>query len=286
MRNPLLVVVVVVLIILLIAGCKTPFIQVINLPPAPAAQADPVDDPSADPGTGGGTTPAPANAGEIGYQGNGVTIYGVPSEAHPVRWAGVVQTDQVCTIEMGCWMFGSKGVLSADNQEEAAQNPSAVWTGGANVDNLMENTTGTYILPEAGYVKVTLPQMTVTGTNPETGKTFTLTFDAVADRNYTLVARGMYDGEGDRNIVLDFTTEHPGRVKVMRYPVLAQHSGFYSTDHIIEDLMAGHAHDNCGATGCTDSILVAIDWNDGSVSVYRHTVANGLVLLFTNVVQP
>lgn len=273
--------------------------QVADEPTAQPTTVPPTAAPTAEPTVAQPVVPAPTTgssssastsvlviAEEVSYQADGVAIYGVPETAHPVRWAGVVQTDQECTIPMSCWILGSQGVLSADNQAEAVANLSAVWTGGANVDNLMENRTGTYILPEAGYVKVTFPQMTVTGVNPETGQVITLTFEAVADRNYTFLVRGMYDGAGDRNIVLDFTTEHPGRVKVMRYPVLAEHSGFYSEAHLLEDLMAGHSHDNCGATGCTDSIVVLLDYNDGSFAVYRHTVAGGMVLLATNVVQP
>jgi len=215
----------------------------------------------------------------------GVSIWGVPSKAHPVRWAGTVQPDNACTLNKANWILADPGVLGADNEEEAAANPSAVWHGGAQVDNLMENKTASYLLPEAGYMKVTFPQAVITLKNAD-GEPYRLVFEAAENTNYTLLMRGNYDMPGDGHTRVSFVTEHPGSVKVMRYPVPAKYSGFFSQIHLDEDIAAGHSFDNCGIGGCPLSIVVLLDINDGSYGIYRHTTTYGWVLLSTNVVAP
>lgn len=215
----------------------------------------------------------------------GVSIWGVPKDTTPVRWAGTVQPKNTCTLNSANWMLADPGVIGADSEREAAANPSAVWHGGAQVDNLMENYTATYTLPEEGYMKVTFPQANIVVSNAQ-GDSFRLEFEARENTNYTLLMRGNYDMPGDGNAPVAFVTSHPGRVKVMRYPIPVGHGGFFSQVHLEEDIMSGHSYDNCGIQGCELSIVVLLDINDGSYGIYRHTTEFGWVLLHTNVNAP
>lgn len=56
----------------------------------------------------------------------GVSIWGVPKDTTPVRWAGTVQPKNTCTLNSANWMLADPGVIGADSEREAAANPSAV----------------------------------------------------------------------------------------------------------------------------------------------------------------
>jgi hypothetical protein len=153
----------------------------------------------------------------------------------------------------------------------------------------MENSTGTYLCPEGGYVKVTYPQGTFHAGD------YSVSVDAAADTAYTAVIRCPYaEPEGDQSLPIQFSTEHPGRMKVMRYPVPYQYGGFFSYDHLVEDLdnaigsSAQHdldSADNCGSQGCDRVVVILVDVNHGSLGVYQYT--NGQwAEVHQNVIRP
>ncbi len=222
-----------------------------------------------------------------------IIISGFPQESYPVRWGGGIVQDNVLGsgAEKAGWLLADPGVISYDfPTEENQSNLSAVWTGGANVDNLMENKTGTYICPEGGYMKVTYPQAAIV--MEQLG--LIVEVEAAAETNYTFLVRCLYAEKGastDRNTVMDFFTEHPGRVKVMRYPVDPNWSGFFSFAHLEEDLANGHGQlranaDNCGNSGCDDSYVILVDANHKTITIYYHTIIKGWQLIYTNAIQP
>lgn len=252
------------------------------------------------------TTPEPTNAltspesmeltfGEPqSFEDGLITISGFPQESHPVRWGDGVVQDNSCGegAEESCWILADPGVISFDFQTvENESNLSAVLSGGANVDNLMENVTGTYLCPEGGYIKVTYPQASIVMQQLE----LIVEVEAAAETNYTFLARCLYAEENgnstDRNIVMDFFTDHPGRVKIMRYPVNPAWSGFFSFVHLEEDLVNGHGQlranaDNCGNSGCSNSYVILLDLNHKTISIFFHSIINGWELIYSNANQP
>lgn len=219
----------------------------------------------------------------------GITLGNFPVNAYPVRWGETIQPDQKCDGPMVNWILCDPGVISFDYPNGKDElNPSAVWTGGAQVDNLMENTIGDYSCPESGYIKVTAPEVNMTWKHPVTGEVMLLSLKAQPGTSYTVVIQCAYDGEGDRAVKIDFTTSEAGagNVKVMRYAVEAEHSGFFGYLHTLEDLATSRGGpDNCGNDGCPRNILIAIGMNEASFGVWTYNGV-GLDLVKTNVVAP
>ena len=193
-------------------------------------------------------------------------------------------------------MYADSGVIGYDadqlNDKELAEfqaNKSAVPHAGNSF--LLENETATKICPEGGYVKMTYPQAVAVMEQLE----LSIETKAADDTNYTFVARCLYAEEAgnstDRNTVMEFFTEHPGRLHLIRYPVNPACSGFYSAIHLSEDLANGHGNlranaDNCGNSGCKYSYVIAIDFNHKTITIELDTVENGRELVYSNAVQP
>jgi hypothetical protein len=212
-----------------------------------------------------------------------IKITGAPDESFPVRWGnGVVQSENTTEIEDSwAWMIADPGVYGFDHYAPEHDNPSAVWHGGANVDNLMENETGTYLVPEGGYIKITLPQAIIEGGDMK------FEIEDRADTAVIFLARGLYKEENqDRHLPLEINTEHPGRVKVMRYPVPAEAGGFFSEEHLMEDITSSHEIDNRGEGGAQVTYVVLTDYNHGTVGIYRHKRDAEVELIYTNAVKP
>ncbi len=212
-----------------------------------------------------------------------IKITGAPDESFPVRWGnGVVQSENTTEIEDSwAWIIADPGVYGFDHHAPEHDNPSAVWHGGANVDNLMENETGTYLVPEGGYIKMTLPQAIIEGGD------MNFEIEDRADTAVIFLARGLYKEENqDRHLPLKINTEHPGRVKVMRYPVPAEAGGFFSEEHLMEDIISSHEIDNRGEGGAQVTYVVLTDYNHGTVGLYRHERDAKVELIYTNAVKP
>lgn len=234
----------------------------------------------------GAETPLPTQS----YADGSVTVSGFPAQSYPVRWGNGEVQQNTNPVDSAAWIIAEPGVLSADDIADCGTNLSCVWSGGASVDNVLENSTGTILCPEGGYVKVTLPQAIISAGD------FTITLNDVSGTSYTVVARCPYaEGEGDNSLPVEFQTEHPGRVKVMRYPVPFEHGGFFSFEHLEEDLAnsagtsAEHdldGADNCGNNGCERNLLVLADYNHGTLGIYDYQGPSNWLQLFSNAVKP
>lgn len=239
-------------------------------------------------------TTTPASTGVPGQQvAEGITVSGFPEVSVPVRWGNGVFQSNTNPTDSIAWMVAEPGVLSADDIEHCEGNVSCVWSGGASVDNLMENTTGSYSCPEGGYVKVTYPQGTIT-----IGE-LSVSVDGVADTGYTTLIRCPYaeNTAGDDSIRIDFTIDHDyaGNMKVMRYPVPLGAGGFFSIFHLEEDLNNAlgisdrydrDAADNCGEDGCANAKVILVDVNHSSLGVYDYSGPSQWQKLYQNVVRP
>lgn len=260
----------------------------VSAPPAPAGEDDTQDHSPAAPAAGeeNQTFMPPAN----GVSAGSAILWGFPEEAVPARWAGVIQPENPCTgaPPMGCWLFAQEGVLSFDHANGSDElNRSAVWSGGADVTNLVTNHTESFTIPEGGYMKFTTGQAVVE--IPAAGLGFQL--PAEEGVAYNVVIRGFFYEEGRGLADVYFSVENPGSLHVMRYPVDPEFSGFYSIEHNNEDVqnqlggLRPNA-DNCDSKGCDVVYRVGIDINNLTVTVWRQTRNNEVELVFTNVVPP
>lgn len=221
-----------------------------------------------------------------------ISVAGFPHESFPVRWGNGVFQSNESPNDATAWILGDPGVISFDYPNgHDENNPSAVWTGGANVDNLVVTQNATFTVPEGGYSKITLPQAELLLQQLGIG----LRLDAAPETAYTVVIRGLYPDTQtpeDRNAVMDINTEHPGRVKVMRYPVPADANGFFSYVHLMEDLdTTATGLDNCGDHGCPNRYVILVDLNrdnnqGATLAVLRHTEEKELEVIYSNAHKP
>ncbi len=226
---------------------------------------------------------APAANSET-YASGLITLVGFPESAEAVRWGdGVLQSNE-CGYAPICWLLADPGVLSYDHANGKDElNPSAVWSGGANVDNVLENLTGSWLLPGNGYMKVTFGQGDIELAD------YGLFFEAQDGVNYTFVVRGVFAEEGGTQTKVDFTVEEDfkGSLKVMRYPISdPTKAGFFSWVHLDEDVLNGHSNDNCDYDGCQTTYIVGMDVNRGTVTIIGHEMGRGYWLVYSNTDQP
>lgn len=220
-----------------------------------------------------------------------ITVTGIPADSHPVRWANnVVQTNS-SPLRSAAWILADPGVIGSD---DCGSNQSCSNYGEARVTYSQTTEVASYLCPAGGYIKMTMPQAVVSFEN-----NMTFEFEANDDTNHTLLVRCLYDEAGDNNTRFTVTTSHPGSVNLIRYPVDGDYGGFFSYTHLLEDLVAGHGEldgrssDNCGSSGCTNSLLTLADLNHGTVGIYAHTMpragrsdVSGFELLFSNANRP
>lgn len=211
--------------------------------------------------------------------GEGWSIAGVPDSVVPTKWANGEADDTSSVIPQGGWIFNAAGVLSAARYEDAEANDSAVWSGAGDVQSLLENETGTVILPESGYLMAVGAGMTVTCGD------FTISLEPEEDHAWFLVLRGRHDGRGDRNVRCEFSDYTPGAVLVTAYAIPVHASAFFSEGYLADNMENARVRKNCGATGCEFTSVLALDVNDGAFGVWSHG-EDGFELEITNAAMP
>lgn len=221
----------------------------------------------------------PAAQAQDDVSGDGWSIEGdIPDEVVPLKFANGEADVDSCDIEGGCWILAEAGVLGADRWEDAQANPSAVWTGGGDAQELLENRTADLILPESGYITASGAGFDVTCDG------YSLRLEASPDHMWYLLLRGRTDGSGDRNVVCHFSNYTAGAVLVTMYAVPVEASAFFSQDYFTDNVENAHVRKNCGATGCADASTLEFDINDAAYAVQTHD-DDGFDLVETNTVN-
>lgn len=212
--------------------------------------------------------------------GEGWSIEGdVPEEVVPNKWELEESDDESSILPEGGWMFNAAGVLSAARYEDAEANPSAVWSGAGDVQELLENDTAELILPESGYL------MAVGAGFDVTCGDFSISLEPQEDHAWFMVLRGRADGRGDRNVVCEFSNYTAGAVLVTMYAVPVEASAFFSEGYLEDNMQNAHVRKNCGATGCDDKSVLSLDVNDGTYGVWTYD-SGDFDLEETNAVMP
>lgn len=218
------------------------------------------------------------NSDEV--SGEGWSITGdVPSEVVPTKWENGEADDESSIVPEGGWMFNAAGVLSAARYEDAEANPSAVWSGAGDVQELLENDTAELILPESGYMMVTGAGFDVTCGG------YSVSLEPQEDHAWFLVLRGRHDGRGDRNVVCEFSNYTAGAVLVTMYAIPVDASAFFSEGYLRDNMENAHVRKNCGATGCSYTSVLALDVNDGAYGAWTYGDEE-FELEVTNAVMP
>ena len=125
-------------------------------------------------------------------------------------------------------------------------------------------------LPEGGFVFFSGGKMTV-----ELREIAIEMPDKGPGHNYFFVARGLYpDGKQDidRNIQVKITDYIPGHIEITEYQSRDKTNlAFISEEQFLQKAVTSHSSGtNCGAEGCSDLTLVALDVNTGALEVYDH----------------
>lgn len=210
-----------------------------------------------------------------------VALAGFPEVAETVRWGFDLGRDESqCGYVPLAWLICEPGVLSFDNfNGHDENNPSAVWSGGSNVDNTMSSMVEQFLLPGNGYMKTNWAGGWIRFDDFEI---FNLPTD---DVSYMFVARGTYAEESGGQTPVEYEVTHEdyrGAAKIMRYPIEdPTAAGFYSWDHFHEDVLHQLAGDNCDYDGCSTVIIIAVDKNRGNITVVTYT-AGDYQLIYTN----
>jgi len=212
--------------------------------------------------------------------GEGWSISGdVPSEVVPNKWELEESDDESSTLPEGGWMFNAAGVLSAARYEDAEANPSAVWSGAGDVQELLEGDTAELILPESGYLMVSGAGFDVTCGD------YAVSLEPQEDHAWFMVLRGRADGRGDRNVVCEFSNYTAGAVLVTMYAVPVEASAFFSEGYLEDNMENAQVRKNCGATGCEFTSVLALDVNDGAYGAWTYEDGE-FALEATNAVMP
>jgi len=125
-------------------------------------------------------------------------------------------------------------------------------------------------LPEGGFVFFSGGKMTV-----ELGEIAIEMPDKGPGHNYLFVARGLYaDGQQDidRNVQVKITDYIPGHTEVTEYQSRDKTNlAFISEKQFLQRVATSHSNGtNCGAEGCSNLTLVALDTNTGALEIYNH----------------
>jgi hypothetical protein len=237
-------------------------------------------------------TVAPVEVTEVDSEYTYVSVSGVPTfitlsdhfptRAYPVRWGnGVIQANSNPFNAMAS-VVAEPGVLSADDLDDCEGNDSCVLSS-VNLER-MDNTESFVLCPAGGYIKVTGSTYTIDGLisiEPQPMVT-----------HATLIRCPYDDSDADDNNRLHITTSEPGSVQFIAYPVLPEAGGFFSWNHLLEDLVASQSAGthNCGTQGCNQTYLEIIDVNHDLLQVWDFNGSSvnnfDLDLLASNAVQP
>lgn len=213
-----------------------------------------------------------------GAEGEGWSIVGeIPEEVVPTKFANGEADEESCDIPGSCWMFDEAGVLSAARYEDAEANPSAVWSGAGDVQELLEGETATVILPESGYL------MAVGAGFDVTCGAYSVGLEPDEDHAWFFLIRGRADGRGDRNVQCTFSNYTEGAVLVTMYAIPVEASAFFSQGYFTDNVENAHVRKNCGSSGCEYASALVLDINDGAFSVLTHD-EDGFELEVTNTV--
>ncbi len=223
----------------------------------------------------------PADEADIVLLDGMVTFSGFPDEAETVRWGYDLGRDiNDCGVASLAWLICNPGVISFDYANGSDEfNPSAVWTGGANVDNAMTTFVEQFLLPGNGYMKANWPGGWIRFDGYE------IYMEPTDNVSFMFVARGTYaeEGGGQTPVEYEVTEEYRGSAKIMRYPIEdPTASGFYSWTHFNDDVLHQLSGDNCDYDGCGTVIIVATDKNRGNITVVKYTAAGGYELVYSN----
>ncbi|MBP7740707.1 hypothetical protein KA089_00820 [Candidatus Woesebacteria bacterium] len=210
-----------------------------------------------------------------------VSFTGFPEAAETVRWGYDLGRDiNDCGVASLAWLICNPGVLSFDHANGSDElNPSAVWSGGANVDNTMSTLVEQFLMPGNGYMKTNWPGGWIRFDGYE------IYMEPTDNVSFMFVGRGTYpeEGGGQTPVEYEVTEEYRGSAKIMRYPIEdPTASGFYSWTHFNDDVLHQLSGDNCDYDGCGTVIIVATDKNRGNITVVKYTAAGGYELVYSN----
>lgn len=179
------------------------------------------------------------------------------TEVTPLKLAGV-NNQQTCNLPFGCDILAEPGVLGADDYQEAQNNPSAIWTGSKD-HYVLENETGSVLLPGWGYVTAFAASLRLEGAG------YTAIFPPCGEScAWGVVVRGDVDGE---QISLELSEYGAaGAATVTRYAVPEQAGGFFSENYFLAQAINALNRDNCRADGCDRFCGATVDFNSGSIS--------------------
>ena len=218
-----------------------------------------------------------------------ISIGGFPEQESPTRWSGIIQPNNPCEGPPdGCWLFAREGVLSYDEHTpETEANESAVWSGGPDVAVMVTNNHETVTIPDGGYLKFTTGQVVMEIPVAEIG----LRLNPADGVGYLTVVRGFFAEENRGLAPVHLSVDEPGSLHVMRYPINPEFSGFYSAEHLSQDMhnILGDLRenaDNCNADGCGILYVIGIDINKKTVSIWEALSPDAPNLLYSNVIRP
>lgn len=216
-----------------------------------------------------------------------VTLTGFPAEAETVRWGYDLGRDENdCGVPELAWLICNPGVISFDKfdeedvEDKIQDNPSAVWSGGANVDMEMTTMIEQFLNPGNGYMKANWAGGWIRYGEVQ------LYMEPTENVSFMFVSRGVYAEEGGGQTPTEFEVtdeDYRGAAKIMRYPIEDPNaSGFYSWTHFNEDVEHQLTGDNCDYNGCGLVVIIATDVNRGNVTVSTYTAADGYTTIYTN----
>lgn len=216
-----------------------------------------------------------------------VTLTGFPEEAETVRWGFDLGRDENdCGFAPLAWLVCDPGVFSFDYpDDETVENkiqddPSGVWTGGANVDIDMTTAIHQVLMPGNGYLKVNWAGGWIRFGD------VSIYMEPTENVSFMFLERGVYAEEGGTQTPVEFefaSEEYIGSGKAMRYPIeKADASGFFSWFDFHKDVLNQLNADNCDYNGCGMVVIFGGDVNRGNATVATYTLADGYQVVYTN----
>lgn len=216
-----------------------------------------------------------------------VTLTGFPAEAETVRWGyDLGRTEEDCGFASLAWLVCDPGVFSFDYpDDETVENkiqddPSGVWTGGANVDIDMTTLIHQVLMPGNGYLKVNWAGGWIRYGD------VSIYMEPTENVSFMFLERGVYAEEGGNQTPVEFefaSEEYIGSGKAMRYPIVDPNaSGFFSWFDFHKDVLNQLSADNCDYDGCGMVVIFGGDVNRGNATVATYTLADGYQEIYTN----
>ena len=222
---------------------------------------------------------SPAETGEVTLTGDTLTTEWFSANIVETVVAQKVNPNG-CDLPggVGCNVVNESGVLGCDFLADANANDSCVWTGSAWHQMAQSAEIGT-IVPEGSYLTAYATSFTVSGGGYE------IVIPACGELcAQGFLARGL-NAQDSKDLNTAVTISDYGAVGAMTYtvysvPVYA--AEFFSYGYLT-DQAVNAINTNCGSgPDCVEFRQTIFDYNDGSLTVYRFTAANGWELLFSN----